>query len=242
MALSSRSRDRADAAAARIGASAFIHDSSDVDATGDLVDAVQASLGPIEILARTRVGHLQVRTRSVSHASSGRRAYRDLVSAPIALVDRVVPGMRQRRWGRAVNVSSTSAREPIAALMLSNAHRAATLAAFRTIAPQVAGEGITMNTLLTGRIATDRMIELAGGSRDAAEAGAAEEHRGGVRGGRGLPVLDCRELHHGCCADGGRQPDARRVTGARQCPMPGGGRWRPGAGASASIWGTVTRR
>lgn len=175
VALSSRSRDRAGASAAQIGASAFVHDSRDVDATGDLVDAVQQSLGPIEILVTNTGGPPAAADALGFSLEQWEAAYRDLVSAPIALVERVVPGMRERGWGRIVNVSSTSAREPIAALMLSNAHRAATLAAFRTLARQVAGEGITMNTLLTGRIATDRIIELAGGSRDAAEAGAAEE-------------------------------------------------------------------
>jgi 3-oxoacyl-[acyl-carrier protein] reductase len=59
--------------------------------------------------------------------------------------------------------------------MLSNAHRAGTLAAFKTLARQLAAHGITMNSLLTGRIATDRLIELAGGSREVAEAAASAE-------------------------------------------------------------------
>jgi 3-oxoacyl-[acyl-carrier protein] reductase len=58
--------------------------------------------------------------------------------------------------------------------MLSNAHRTGTLGAFKTISRQVARDGVTLNTLLTGRIATDRILEMAG-SREAAEAAAAQE-------------------------------------------------------------------
>jgi diguanylate cyclase (GGDEF)-like protein len=56
--------------------------------------------------------------------------------------------MRERGFGRIVNVASTSVREPIANLMLSNAHRASMITAFKTIARSVAGDGVTLNTLL----------------------------------------------------------------------------------------------
>ena len=80
--------------------------------------------------------------------------------------------MRERRWGRVVGIASTSVREPIQALILSNAERSAGLAAYRTLAREVARDGVTINTLLTGSIATERMASLAG-SMAAAEAGAA---------------------------------------------------------------------
>jgi 3-oxoacyl-[acyl-carrier protein] reductase len=65
-------------------------------------------------------------------------------------------------------------REPIPVLMLSNSHRAATLAAFKTLARQLAPDGITLNTILTGRIATDRLSENYG-SMENAEAAAKEQ-------------------------------------------------------------------
>lgn len=174
VAITSRSRERVDAAAASIGARGFVHDSGAVDDTDDLVDAVEAALGPIDILVTNTGGPPAGRDALSFTREQWEAAYRDLVTAPLALVERVVPGMRDREWGRIVNVSSTAAREPIPTLMLSNAHRAGTLAAFKTLARQVAAHGITMNTLLTGRIATDRLIGLAG-SREAAEAAASEE-------------------------------------------------------------------
>jgi 3-oxoacyl-[acyl-carrier protein] reductase len=101
-------------------------------------------------------------------------AHRDLVLGPMALIERAVPGMRERRFGRILNVASAAVREPMPALILSNAHRSAVLAAFKTLAHALAGDGITLNTLLPGRIATDRLAELYGSLEQAAELAAKE--------------------------------------------------------------------
>jgi 3-oxoacyl-[acyl-carrier protein] reductase len=92
----------------------------------------------------------------------------------MALVQAVVPGMCARRFGRVLNVVSTSVREPIANLMLSNSHRAAMITAFKTVARQVAADGVTLNSVLPGRIATDRQRD-AEGSLEAAERNARAE-------------------------------------------------------------------
>jgi 3-oxoacyl-[acyl-carrier protein] reductase len=92
----------------------------------------------------------------------------------MALVTAVLPAMRAQGWGRVLNVASTSVREPLAHLMLSNAERSATLAAFKTLARQVAGDGVTVNTLLPGRILTGRLTSMLG-SADAVRAAAARE-------------------------------------------------------------------
>ena len=68
------------------------------------------------------------------------------------LLEAVVAGMRKRGWGRIVNVGSTSVREPIPYLALSNAHRMATVGLLKTLANEVAGEGITVNTVATGQV------------------------------------------------------------------------------------------
>jgi 3-oxoacyl-[acyl-carrier protein] reductase len=98
-----------------------------------------------------------------------RDAHRDLVLAPLSLIERALPGMRERRFGRVVNVSSSAVREPIPGLMLSNSHRPGTLAAFKTIARQVAADGVTLNNVLPGRIATDRLAENYGSLETAEE-------------------------------------------------------------------------
>jgi 3-oxoacyl-[acyl-carrier protein] reductase len=92
----------------------------------------------------------------------------------MALVDAVLPGMRERGFGRVLNVVGTGAREPIANLMLSNAHRISMITSFKTIARQIASEGVTLNSVLPGRIDTARIAELTG-SREAAQELARQE-------------------------------------------------------------------
>ena len=168
VAVASRSRERIEETAADIGAEPFVFDSGDLDGAPWLVRNVEERLGPIDVLV-TNTGGPPPDPDALSFGrEQWEAAYRELVLAPMALIEAAVPGMRTRGFGRILNVSSTSVREPIAALMLSNSHRAATLAAFKTLARQLAGDGITLNTILTGRIATDR---IAGnyGSLEAAE-------------------------------------------------------------------------
>jgi 3-oxoacyl-[acyl-carrier protein] reductase len=83
-----------------------------------------------------------------------------LLLGALALVEAVMPGMRARGWGRILSLSSSVVREPSPVLVLSAAHRAGLLAALKTIARQVAGDGVTVNSLLPGVIATDRAREL----------------------------------------------------------------------------------
>jgi 3-oxoacyl-[acyl-carrier protein] reductase len=105
------------------------------------------------------------------------------VLAPRLLCGAVVPGMRERGWGRIVNVGSTSTREPIPGLNLSNTHRMAAVGYLKTLSREVAGDGITVNTVATGRFATDR---LAGpdGSLEQAEARRARKSRRPASAGR----------------------------------------------------------
>jgi 3-oxoacyl-[acyl-carrier protein] reductase len=175
VAISSRSPERIEAAARETGARlAIAHDSSDLDGVPGLVERVESELGPIEILVTNTGGPPMGPDPLAFSRDEWEEAYRSLVLFPLALVDRVIPGMRERGWGRIVNVSSTSVREPIDGLMLSNAHRTAALGAFKTISREVAADGVTLNTLLTGRIATDRILDVAG-SREAAEAAARDQ-------------------------------------------------------------------
>jgi 3-oxoacyl-[acyl-carrier protein] reductase len=96
------------------------------------------------------------------------------VLAPRVLAGAVVPGMRERGWGRIVNVGSSSTREPIPGLNLSNAHRMAAVGFLKTLATEVAAEGITVNTVATGRFATERLASNYG-SMEAAEKAASEQ-------------------------------------------------------------------
>ena len=175
VAISSRSQERIEAAAAEIGARAYVYDSSDVDAAPGLLEAVESDLGPVDVLVTNTGGPPGGADPLGFTREQWEEAYRTLVLAPMALIERAVPGMRERGFGRVVGVSSSAVREPISVLMLSNSHRSALLAAFKTLARDVAGDGVTVNSVLPGRIATDRIVQMAGGSRETAEAAAREQ-------------------------------------------------------------------
>src|SRR4051794_6332563 len=174
VAISSRSRERIEATAAEVGARAYVHDSEDVDGAAGLLDAVESDLGPVDVLVTNTGGPPGGPDPLGFSREQWEAAYRSLVLAPMALIERAVPGMRERGFGRVVNVASSAAREPISVLMLSNAHRSGLLAAFKTLARYVGGDGVTVNSVLPGRIATDRIVQMAG-SREAAEAAAREQ-------------------------------------------------------------------
>jgi 3-oxoacyl-[acyl-carrier protein] reductase len=168
VAISSRSRERIEAAAGEIGARGFVHDSSDLDGVPALVDSVEGELGPIDVLVANTGGPPPGADPLGFSREQWEAAYRELVLAPMALIERVVPGMRERGFGRVVSVGSIAVREPIPGLVLSNAHRAGLLGALKTLSRAVAREGVTVNSVLPGRIATDRIVQVSG-SREAAE-------------------------------------------------------------------------
>jgi 3-oxoacyl-[acyl-carrier protein] reductase len=174
VAVSSRSPERIEAAAAELGAVGIAHDSSDLDAVGSLVETAQSRLGgPLEIVVVNTGGPPAGDPLSFPR-EQWEAAYRTLVEFPMALVAEVMPGMRERGFGRIVSVASSTVREPSPALILSNAHRSATLSAFKTIARDVAADGVTLNSLLPGWIGTDRLGELLG-SRETAESMARDQ-------------------------------------------------------------------
>jgi 3-oxoacyl-[acyl-carrier protein] reductase len=175
VAVASRSRERIDATAAELGATGFVFDSLDLDRVPALLDEVAAALGgPVEVLVLNTGGPPANPDPTAFTREQWEAAYRELVLSPLALIEAALPAMRAGGWGRIVNVSSNSVIEPIANLALSTANRSATLAAFKTLARAIAGDGITLNTLITGRIATDRIAALSGSMEQAQELAARE--------------------------------------------------------------------
>jgi 3-oxoacyl-[acyl-carrier protein] reductase len=124
VAISSRSREKVDAAAAEIGATGFVWDTDDVGGAGALLDEVAAAVGPVDVLVCNTGGPPAGSDPLGFPRADWEAAYRSLVLAPMALVEHALPGMRERGWGRILNVVSISVREPLPALMLSNVHRA----------------------------------------------------------------------------------------------------------------------
>ncbi len=169
--VTSRDQQRISAAAEEVGAAAGIAwDSSDLASIDPLVARIEADLGPIDILVLNTGGPPANPDPLAFTDEQWESAHRSLVRSPMALLRRVLPGMRERGWGRVINVMSSAVREPIPALMLSNAERSAALAAFKTLAREVASDGVTLNSLLPGKIDTARLASNYGSAAEAEEA------------------------------------------------------------------------
>lgn len=181
VAMVSRSLERAGEAASQTeGTTAgFEADSSDLERLAELPAEVAKTMGaPVEILV-TNTGGPPLGTTFDLDPQAWEDSYRTLVSAPRTLIEATLPQMRTASWGRIVNVASSSILEPIDGMALSNSSRMAAVGLFKTLSREIAGEGITVNTVATGRFATRRLEENYG-SLEAAE----EAARGTVPAGR----------------------------------------------------------
>jgi 3-oxoacyl-[acyl-carrier protein] reductase len=83
-------------------------------------------------------------------------AYGPTMRSMLHVVYAVLPAMRERGWGRIVNLASSAVKTPIPNLALSNAFRAGLLGALKTLSREVAADGVTINVIATGKIETDR--------------------------------------------------------------------------------------
>ncbi|WP_138443199.1 SDR family oxidoreductase [Sinomonas susongensis] len=160
VAITGRRRELAEQVAASLpGAVAIAVDLHEPDAVGEAVGQAEAELGPIDIAVLNGPGPRPGAAASLS-AEDLAGAFDLLVRPHHALVSRVLPGMRQRRWGRILAVGSSGIVAPLPNLAMSNTGRAALAGYLKTLAAEVALDAVTVNLLLPGRIATDRVAEL----------------------------------------------------------------------------------
>ena len=135
---------------------------ADVSRVGDIgafVDSALARFGRIDVLVTNGGGPPPGRFETLE-AAAWQRAAELTLFAPVEFARRVLPGMRERGWGRILNVTSIAVKQPIDNLMLSNSLRAAVTGWARTLAHEVAREGITVNNLMPGYTRTERVEEL----------------------------------------------------------------------------------
>jgi 3-oxoacyl-[acyl-carrier protein] reductase len=178
VAIGARDAARVEAAAARFGGLGVAFDSAELDRVPDVIAAVEGALGSIDVYVANTGGPPHNPDPLGFTRAEWEAAHRTLVLSPMAFLERLLPGMRARGWGRVVAVGSSAVREPIPGIQLSNAHRPGLIAAFKVLARRVAADGVTLNTVLPGRIATDRTADTAGSlerakaaARDAIPAG-----------------------------------------------------------------------
>lgn len=162
MVLSSRSAERLAAAAATVdGAATVAADVSSPDEVERLVAEAESVLGGIDILIANAGGPPPGDFGSVA-LDQYEPALRLNLLSTVAMCKATVPAMQQRGWGRVVAVTSIAVREPIDRLILSNTARAGLTGFLKTLAREVAGDGVTVNSLQPGLHATDRLHSVYG--------------------------------------------------------------------------------
>jgi 3-oxoacyl-[acyl-carrier protein] reductase len=134
-------------------------DLSDSSVIDPLVSRVEKELGPIDILINNTGGPPPTLATGQDPAL-WQKSFNEMVLSLIAITDRVLPGMRERKWGRIITSTTSGAIAPIKNLAISNTLRAALLAWSKTLSAEVASEGITVNIIMPGRVATDRLRQL----------------------------------------------------------------------------------
>jgi 3-oxoacyl-[acyl-carrier protein] reductase len=163
--LSSRGGDKLESARetlAREGASveAVEADIRDPESLARLVAEAERRVGGIDVLVANGGG--PTAKPALELTEEDWQAALPLVFLFIPRLCRLIlPGMRERRWGRIVAINSVSARQPIPNLALSNALRPAVLGYLKTLSQEVAADGVTVNAVLPGHTLTRRQEELA---------------------------------------------------------------------------------
>lgn len=131
-------------------------DLGDLSQIDDRVKRIEAELGPVEILVNITGGPPPTPAAGQDPALWSKH-FQAMVLSVIAITDRVLPGMRARRWGRVITSTSSGVISPIPNLGISNALRLSLVGWSKTLAREVGKEGITANIIVPGRIATDRI-------------------------------------------------------------------------------------
>lgn len=140
-------------------AQAFTVDLEDAASVSRLTADVAAQFGNIDILVLNGGGP-KPGTYTATTLEDWDTGYRVTLRSMIELANGALPGMRERGWGRIVALTSSSVKQPIDNLTLSNAFRVALVAAMKTLSNEVARDGVTVNCIATGRVDTDRLKHL----------------------------------------------------------------------------------
>ncbi len=159
------------------GAEALLSAAARLGSTGSEVLAIEADLSTDDGIARVveqttaRFGRVDILLCNTGGPTPGgamdhgwsawQKAGELLLRSVVGLTQAFVPGMRERGWGRVVTITSLAVKRPQVSLVLSNSMRAAVTGYMRTLADEVAGDGVTVNSVLPGYTATERLEVLA---------------------------------------------------------------------------------
>ena len=160
-----------EAAAAEVGGQtlAITADVGTSEGAGRFVEQARAALGQLDILVPNAGGPPPGNFDSTDLAAYPEALALNLMSV-VAMCTAAVPAMREQGWGRVVAITSISVRQPIGSLILSNTARAGATGFLKTLATEVAADGVTVNSIQPGLHRTARLEQLYGGNLEPAAA------------------------------------------------------------------------
>ena len=126
----------------------------------EVVAAAQDAFGRVDVLV-TNTGGPPAGPFEEHSPEAWETAVRQNLFSVLNLVREILPGMRERKWGRIINLTSIAVKQPSDNLILSNSVRAAVTGFARTLATETAADGITVNNVMPGFTGTERLTELA---------------------------------------------------------------------------------
>jgi len=171
VAICSRSRERVEAAATDIpGAVPLVADVGTEDGAAQFVRDARDALGGVDILVANGGGP-PPGTFATVPVEQYRTAFEQNCLSAISMCAEAVPAMREQHWGRVLAITSIAVRQPIANLILSNTARAGLTGFLKTLAREVAEDGVTVNSIQPGSHDTERIRALTGGSAGNARIG-----------------------------------------------------------------------
>lgn len=159
VAIAARRKDVLDGAAKKLGATPLVTDLSRPGAGRSVVEAAIKALGGIDILI-TNTGGPAAGTFEKITGDAWSEGFNSLWMSVIDTAQAALPDMRSRKWGRIILLLSTTAKEPITTLTVSNGFRAGLVGVAKSLSIEVAADGITVNCILPGFTRTDRLAEL----------------------------------------------------------------------------------
>jgi len=142
-----------------VGVLALNADMASAEDNRRMVDETVKKFGTIDILVNNSGGPKPGTFREISEDDLD-EAYRSVLKYNIRMINLCLPYMERSRWGRIVNIASTSVKEPMENMVLSNIFRSAVVSYAKTISRELISKGVTINNVCPGSFKTDRIIQL----------------------------------------------------------------------------------